>query len=572
MKKIILQLFTTVLVVNSFCQTETFDIAKFIPPVGWQRIDSNGVVAFLDSKTNNGLTSFCQIFLYPSRSSKDAPLKNFQTEWNNRVVKSTGTKEKPTTATEKNPDGWTSVTGYSNITNQGVTYTCMLVTASGFGKAMSVMVNVAGQEYMKDVEAFFAKMDLDPNAVVSNTNNQPIQTNNQSKHSFHLIQYTPPANWAPIQNEGSRQYMISDSVNNTYCIITVYAAFNSTGTQESDFSEEWKLRVTPIATSAEKPKTQKSNIGIEPNFIQGSKQVSLKNSGESFFVRLIVLRMINQRQSISIMSGSEQMLNGYSNTISSFISSIEKNTMMDNNNNATTVTSSENYMNNNPINQNLGSNNGTLYVGMQGGTGGYDYGNSKRYLYLSPDNSFRYGYSKDGYYKYNTQIDRSRTPDYAGTYTKSGNNISLNFYSGRKMQFTVNNNKDLDGDMYRLTCFPSLNGHTIEGFYTQPNQRADANGRVRRAALHKNGRFEDDGLLLIGNQIDQSLPYPVWLQKTTENATPGNGSYVIVDNSILLSYDDGRRIQLMIYISLEDINKTSPNLIVIAGESLILAK
>ena len=157
-------------------------------------------------------------------------------------------------------------------------------------------------------------------------------------------------------------------------------------------------------------------------------------------------------------------------------------------------------------------------------------------------------------------------------YTTNGNTINLNFYSGRTMQFSINSNKDLDGSGYRLTRFPSLNGHTIEGVYSQPNQRADVNGKVRMATLHKNGRFEDDGLLLIGNLIDPSLPYQVWQQKTTENATPGNGNYVIVDNSLLLSYDDGRKIQLMIYISLEEFNSPSPKLVVVAGESFTLVK
>jgi len=66
MKKIILQLFTTVFVMNVFCQTETFDIASFVAPQGWQRVDSNGMILFQDYKTANGLNSFCQIFLYPS--------------------------------------------------------------------------------------------------------------------------------------------------------------------------------------------------------------------------------------------------------------------------------------------------------------------------------------------------------------------------------------------------------------------------------------------------------------------------------------------------------------------------
>src|SRR6476620_10600650 len=76
-------------------QTENFDIASFVAPKGWQRIDTNGVLAFIDSKTSNGLTSFCQIYLFPSYQSSNTPEKNFETEWSNKVVKTAGISAKP---------------------------------------------------------------------------------------------------------------------------------------------------------------------------------------------------------------------------------------------------------------------------------------------------------------------------------------------------------------------------------------------------------------------------------------------------------------------------------------------
>src|ERR1700693_5021187 len=125
MKKILLLIVIVFFIMDAYSQTETFDIASFIPPKGWQRIDSNGIVAFLNSKTINGLTSFCQIFLCPSHASNNSPEDNFQSEWNNRVVRTTGTNQIPKTETEKTPDGWTVVTGTATITNKGITYTCM---------------------------------------------------------------------------------------------------------------------------------------------------------------------------------------------------------------------------------------------------------------------------------------------------------------------------------------------------------------------------------------------------------------------------------------------------------------
>ena len=219
----------------------------------------------------------------------------------------------------------------------------------------------------------------------------------------------------------------------------------------------------------------------------------------------------------------------------------------------------------------LPSNNGTLYYGIQAASEGYNYGNSKRYLYLIPDNTFRYGYSQEGYFNYNTQSDRAKTPDFAGTWTKSGNSIRLNFYSSRAMELSVEGD-NLNAGLYKLIKFPQLNGVTFEGTYIKADMIRELwpNGQQPKATLHKNGRFEDKGLLGMGENIDVSLPFQEFKQRTAEIGMWGTGSYLIVDNSLLLNYDDGRKKQLLIYIFEEEVKKTSPALIVVAGLSFTL--
>ena len=103
MKKIFLHLISTLMFVQLFAQKEKFDIASFIAPVNWQRIDSNGIIAFLDSKTENGKTSFCQIFLYPSVQSSGVASSDFQSAWTAKVVKTTGSREQPKLQSAKSP-------------------------------------------------------------------------------------------------------------------------------------------------------------------------------------------------------------------------------------------------------------------------------------------------------------------------------------------------------------------------------------------------------------------------------------------------------------------------------------
>jgi hypothetical protein len=282
---------------NAFSQTETFDIATFIAPKQWQRIDSNGVLVFHNYKTVNNQTSFCQIFLFASSLSNSNPVKNFQAEWSTRVVKPTGTKEKPKTQTEITPEGWTAVTGSVKITVKGVTYTSILVSTSGFGRVISMLVNIAGEEYLTDVQNFFEKVDFNPNAMPNNNQQAPASLSNYI--------YSIPMGW------GSQQYpdaiVLSSQVSNTgeKCNIALWQMRPASGNLQNDavnlFNEVFK--VFQLTNSS----TPNSMIkGISP---QGWEYFIIKNavkvSGgdyQTMFGFAFVARLGNQLAAISGMS------------------------------------------------------------------------------------------------------------------------------------------------------------------------------------------------------------------------------------------------------------------------------
>ncbi|HZE85924.1 MAG TPA: hypothetical protein VE035_16510, partial [Puia sp.] len=198
----------------AFSQKEIFDLASFTPPRGWQRIDSNGIILFQKANTSNGqLTRFAQIFLFPSQPSSGEPMKDFNAEWNYRVVKSTGIRENPRPASQKNPDGWTQTSGQANITQQGITYTCTLVSLSGFGKEMSFIINAAGQDYNDEVLVFFKNLDM-RNPIVTgdlwSPKNKPPESNTTNGGTANTAAstrpgtlsdyiYIPPQGWAMQQ-------------------------------------------------------------------------------------------------------------------------------------------------------------------------------------------------------------------------------------------------------------------------------------------------------------------------------------------------------------------------------------
>ena len=138
-------------------------MVNFIPPAGWHRLDTNEMLAFIYAKSATDLSDMCQIFLYPGRTSSGNAENDFKTAWNERIVIPMGINTKPKTEKKKNADGWNIISGTVNSFESGINYNCKLVTASGFGKTMSVLVIMTGN-HTSTVNKFF-KTDCDINAT-----------------------------------------------------------------------------------------------------------------------------------------------------------------------------------------------------------------------------------------------------------------------------------------------------------------------------------------------------------------------------------------------------------------------
>ena len=76
-------------------QQNRFDIVTFTSPPGWTRLDSNGAALLQSARTRNGLTSFGQIYLFPSRAAGGDAVGNFAEEWRIHVTSNIGPNDQP---------------------------------------------------------------------------------------------------------------------------------------------------------------------------------------------------------------------------------------------------------------------------------------------------------------------------------------------------------------------------------------------------------------------------------------------------------------------------------------------
>jgi hypothetical protein len=145
-------------------QEETFDVAVFKAPPGWERVSGPGPLSL---RAKGGTA---QIFLFPSRPSGGSPQENFQTDWAKLVTAALGKLDAPKLSSEQRPDGWTAVSGAAT---KGQGFAVILFTATGFDRAFSIVASVAAQEHLAAIRDFFTGLKLRGNAG-SETQPKPV--------------------------------------------------------------------------------------------------------------------------------------------------------------------------------------------------------------------------------------------------------------------------------------------------------------------------------------------------------------------------------------------------------------
>jgi hypothetical protein len=157
---------------------ETFDIATFISPVGWQRESNENTVSYV--ATNHTTGAWCRFMVYKSMTSTGSPQNDFEAEWAQLVTPYYQTSNLPKPELSEK-DGWTSCAGVSTFTfNQQPAY-LLLTSITGYGRRFSILVLMNNQEYMPDIEKFLNSIDLiKPPGVTFPSNTQSSGSSQQN--------------------------------------------------------------------------------------------------------------------------------------------------------------------------------------------------------------------------------------------------------------------------------------------------------------------------------------------------------------------------------------------------------
>ncbi len=218
MKKIICLSILCISAATSFAQKETFDLVTYTPPkdslsIGWQKDVRETMVNY--SFTNKKNNSWCQISIIKSTSSKGSIDQDFESEWQELVVKNYKPTDAPQLNEVQEADGWKIKAGGTKFTFNNNVAMALLTTMSGFNRCVSIVAATNSQDYLKDIEALLASVDLKKPETIT----QPVTGNNSNNATI-------IGTWG-ISASDQSSYAVNNGING---YISRQYTFNANGT------------------------------------------------------------------------------------------------------------------------------------------------------------------------------------------------------------------------------------------------------------------------------------------------------------------------------------------------------
>jgi hypothetical protein len=171
-------------------KTESFDLATYKVPIGWQKESNAGMVSY--QSINKEKNIFCAINIYASSISYGTVAEEFQTQWQKLVAVPFTIKEAPAKDTASDDEGLKFITGSGSFVKGNLNGIAMLGVYVGFGKTTSILFLTNDKSYFKTIEDFLSGFTIKKTAMVKPViiapnakvvNSKPIHNN--SGNTFH---------------------------------------------------------------------------------------------------------------------------------------------------------------------------------------------------------------------------------------------------------------------------------------------------------------------------------------------------------------------------------------------------
>jgi hypothetical protein len=579
MKKIIAFLLLAATMQQAISQTETFDIATYIPPKGWTKTNGNGIISYTSINTTSG--GFCVIVIHVSSASLGDAQKDFKAEWKDLVVNPLNAEANPKTDIQTSADGWKAISAAAPIKIDSIDAYTILSVFSGFGKKFSVVTTLNDQSYTNEADSFLKNIKLNKTArpAIVQTNTTVSAKANEMKGQFGQVKYSAPEGWSTTKYPDGVILTPIDLQKDEVLQIWVQEPMSFSGTMEQALQKCYNETV-------EKIQAEKMNDVNGTNYTKEAPKLSFKgweyircsggihmgggNYPAEYGLDLFVIKVNGRFEKISILKSrkncnfsayySSNRLK-YSSDIENFLFSLQFADW------------------NEPVVK-IGHAKGdgltgvwqgiALSVGMSS-TGtilGAQYKVKQLIFFSNGQAYFGTNFPVEGLDELNTWIAAENNRRDWGTYTFSNGtgvvklpyeDIPLRMEKG-KLIITPNKTD------HAFIKTNSIDGARFNGTYALSSKDFLGNetGKTPLISFTADGKFTDNGALKILNHEIVSCLNPA------NNA--GSGTYEVKNHSILFNYTDGRKIKIAFIGNDYDVKNQSPDTLTLSFNEDVLRR
>jgi hypothetical protein len=144
--------------INVFAQKESFDLASYIPPEDWKKQVSEGSIQFI--REDSARNIYCIISLLKSVPGTADPKENFTRSWETLIKNTVKPTQIPEMQTDTSQVDWDITNGFSPFERDGEKGVVILVTSTGFGKMMNLIILTNTDVYEPDMTRFLESVSL----------------------------------------------------------------------------------------------------------------------------------------------------------------------------------------------------------------------------------------------------------------------------------------------------------------------------------------------------------------------------------------------------------------------------
>jgi hypothetical protein len=271
---------------KAISQQQTFDIINYTAPKTWKKKPSADALQFTTENASSG--GYCIITLYKSVPGGDDPTVNFNASWDALVKETFSLEAAPEMQPMQEEDGWKALSGYASFEKDGTKGVALLVTTTGFGKAVNALILTNSGEYETVIGEFLGGINLKKPTVTNepvikttatNTNNEKPAT--QTGYTFSSTNFDD--GW--VSTIGNDWILVTKEKTKVYLLYPVpYNAMDFSGTGVRDRDYYWDKVVSKYFTIETKQYNDNGEVigSFQPDYVEGWARN--KQTGERCFI------------------------------------------------------------------------------------------------------------------------------------------------------------------------------------------------------------------------------------------------------------------------------------------------